>query len=174
MNSEELSSEIELLIQYSRQYYSRAWMYATAGNLSIIDREKGEVWITASGRNKSCLTKEDFLPVSLISGFKVSETTLRPSAETSLHRVIYSEVQEAGSVLHVHTPASAAFYIHLDREHPQDLFVLPNIEMLKAFGDFRENPDFRVLCLYNYGKVEDIAEKLSTFIKSYPLEVPFF
>jgi len=58
-----IKEELDALVSFSRVYYSRMWMYATAGNLSILDPESGVIWITASGKDKGKLENTDFLGV---------------------------------------------------------------------------------------------------------------
>jgi methylthioribulose-1-phosphate dehydratase len=166
--------ELKALCKLSKVYYDRGWMFATAGNLSIFDEKTQTVWITASGKDKGNLTYKSFLPVALHSGEPVHKTQNRPSAETSIHLAIYSTIPNVSCVLHVHTPSSTILYYNLSRENPFGYFPIPNLEMLKAFGDFTENPYFEFLSLYNYGNVKDIAYLLKQRIITASLQVPFF
>src|SRR5690554_695228 len=71
---------------------ARGWFPATSGNLSIrtSDIHDGafEFAITASGKDKSVNTEEDFLVVNQ-QGVPTEQTKLKPSAETLIHCEIY-------------------------------------------------------------------------------------
>ncbi|MCE9501319.1 MAG: methylthioribulose 1-phosphate dehydratase [Leptospira sp.] len=168
-----VQSELDLLIRLSRDYYTRMWMFATAGNLSIFDRKKKEIWITASGKNKSSLSKKDFISIHSESG-KVGLKSGKPSAETSIHKVIYENFENVNAVLHVHTPASCLLNCGVSREKPTRQFLLPNIEIIKAFGDFRENPDLKMTVVYNFGIVSDISDAFRNTLRGTASVVPFF
>ena len=167
------SYEIHQLINYSRIYYERGWMVATAGNLSVYDRESGELWITSSGKHKGRLREEDFICMSL-DGKILRETTNKPSAETSIHQVIYSEIPSANTVLHVHTVTSCKLQFGIQKWHPATRFLLPNVEILKAFGDFREEPNLSVIVTFNHGSVLDISSDLDNALRERSSDVPFF
>lgn len=165
--------EIQQLINYSRIYYERGWMVATAGNLSVYDRASGELWITSSGKHKGRLKEDDFICMSL-DGKILKETSNKPSAETSIHQVIYRQIPSASTVLHVHTVTSCKLHFGLQKFNPTTRFLLPNVEILKAFGDFREEPNFSVIVTFNHGNVLDISRDLENALKENPSDVPFF
>jgi methylthioribulose-1-phosphate dehydratase len=64
-------------------------------------RSDGRIFITPTGLDKGTLTPADLLEIDL-EGRAVSGRG-RPSAETSLHTVIYRERIHAHAILHVHT-----------------------------------------------------------------------
>jgi methylthioribulose-1-phosphate dehydratase len=167
------SSEVQSLINYSRIYYERGWMVATAGNLSVFDREIGELWITSSGKHKGRLKEEDFICMNL-DGKILRETTNKPSAEASIHQVIYRQIPSACAVLHVHTVTSCKLQFGIQKWHPATRFLLPNVEILKAFGDFREEPNFSVIVTFNHGSVVDISSDLENALRESSSDVPFF
>jgi methylthioribulose-1-phosphate dehydratase len=164
---------VSTLIEYSRIYYDRGWMVATAGNLSVFDRASGELWITSSGKHKGRLKEEDFICMS-IEGKIFNETRNKPSAETSIHQVIYSQIPSANAVLHVHTVTSCKLHFGIQKWHSATRFLLPNVEILKAFGDFREEPNFSTIVTFNHGSVLDISRDLENALRERPSDVPFF
>ena len=168
-----MHNEIQQLIEYSRIYYDRGWMVATAGNLSVFDRASGELWITSSGKHKGRLKEEDFICMSL-DGKILRETTNKPSAETSIHQAIYRQIPSACAVLHVHTVTSCKLHFGLQKLNSATRFLLPNVEILKAFGDFREEPNFSVIVTFNHGSVLDISRDLESALCERPSDVPFF
>ena len=148
-------------------------MVATAGNLSVFDREIGELWITSSGKHKGRLKEEDFICMNL-DGKILRETTNKPSAEASIHQVIYRQIPSACAVLHVHTVTSCKLQFGIQKWHPATRFLLPNVEILKAFGDFREEPNFSVIVTFNHGSVVDISSDLENALRESSSDVPFF
>jgi methylthioribulose-1-phosphate dehydratase len=94
-----LNQEIDELCSTARGCYSRGWVPATSGNFSV--RWGSRIYITATGLDKGTLTPDDLLEIDMdgvVLGGKG-----RPSAETSLHTVIYRERAHARAILHVHT-----------------------------------------------------------------------
>jgi methylthioribulose-1-phosphate dehydratase len=151
------------------------WMFATAGNLSILDSPKGILHITASGRDKSKLSEKDFIQIELSSKNPIENTlNLKPSAETSIHTALYSLYPSISCVLHVHTPSSCALEFGLSRANPIQWIDLPNSEILKAFGDFTEEPNLKVLAVHNHGHVPDIASEMKRALENHQSKVPFF
>ena len=94
-----LNEEIEQLCATARRCYARGWVPATSGNFSV--RSASRIFITPTGLDKGTLTPSDLLEIDM-DGAAISGTG-KPSAETSLHTVIYRERVHAGAILHVHT-----------------------------------------------------------------------
>ena len=94
-----LHQEIEELCATARSCYLRGWVPATSGNFSV--RWGSRVFITATGLDKGALTPQDLLEIDLDGAVLGGKG--RPSAETSLHTVIYRERVHARAILHVHT-----------------------------------------------------------------------
>ncbi|MGB6974552.1 MAG: methylthioribulose 1-phosphate dehydratase [Terracidiphilus sp.] len=83
----------------ARWCYAQGWVPATSGNFSV--RTDDRIWITPSGMDKGELLPEDLLEVDLEG--RPRNATLKPSAETALHAVLYRERPEARAILHVHS-----------------------------------------------------------------------
>jgi methylthioribulose-1-phosphate dehydratase len=94
-----LQREIDELCATARGCYARGWVPATSGNFSV--RWGSRVFITATGLDKGMLTPEDLLEIDMDGAVLGGKG--RPSAETSLHTVIYRERVHARAILHVHT-----------------------------------------------------------------------
>lgn len=91
--------EIEQLCTTARNCYARGWAPATSGNFSV--RWGSRISITPTGLDKGILVPQDLLEIDMSGG--VLGGRGRPSAETSLHTVIYRERAHARAILHVHT-----------------------------------------------------------------------
>jgi methylthioribulose-1-phosphate dehydratase len=155
------------LVSAAHQFYQQGWMVGTAGNLSI--RHDDSFWITASGKNKGQLTQQDFVRVDLNGRVVESpHQTNRPSAETSIHQVIYSLFPDVRVCFHVHSVEANLVSNFTERE----TLALPPLEMLKGLGIWSENPRVAMPLFENYLEVEKIAIQIrDRFSESAP-EVP--
>ena len=160
----------ELLAEVSEVFYSRGWMYGTAGNLSLRQPD-GSFWITASGKQKGLLTPHDFLRIG--PDGKVVERgqgSDRPSAETSLHQALYALYPEAGACFHVHTVAgNVAARLDLG-----DKLSLPPLEMIKGLGVWDENPQVHLDLFSNHADVPRIAREMTERFRADPPRLPGF
>lgn len=148
-------------------------MYATAGNLSA--RTGNTFWITASGKHKGELTETDFVSVSVEDGTLVSAGEgLKPSAETSIHQVVYSKIPDACAALHVHTLDSNLLEFGIGKEEGFRELPLPPIEIIKAFGIWDEKPNLTFPVFYNHTNVPTIASEIKRYIETKGIpQVPF-
>jgi methylthioribulose-1-phosphate dehydratase len=94
-----LKAEMDQLCATAHACYARGWAPATSGNFSV--RSSSRIFITPTGLDKGMLTAADLLEIDL-DGNAVGGHG-RPSAETSLHTVIYRERTNARAILHVHS-----------------------------------------------------------------------
>lgn len=83
-----------------RLLYMRGLVQVKGGNASIVDRDRGLIYITPSGTPKHTVKPEDIAVVDLdgntISGY--------PSSEHLLHSHIYKAIREAKAIVHAHPP----------------------------------------------------------------------
>jgi methylthioribulose-1-phosphate dehydratase len=143
------------LAEIARDFHTRGWMAATAGNLSARDGEG--FWITASGRPKGRLDAADFLLVataadSVLDGVAPGN---RPSAETAIHRTLYRRFPDAQACLHVHS-VEACLAGDQAGAHATVL-RLPPLEMLKAFDIWQQSPQVDLPLFANHLDVAAIA-----------------
>jgi methylthioribulose-1-phosphate dehydratase len=162
----------DLLAEIARLFYGRGWMMGTAGNLSL-RLENGSFWITASGKLKGRLHREDFLLVA--PGGEVLERGRpedRPSAETSLHGAIYRLFPEARACFHIHSiPGNVATRL---AECEGGSLRLPPLEMIKGFGIWEEEPEVALAVFPNYAQVPRIAEEVAARFAAEPPRIPGF
>ncbi|HSF39430.1 MAG TPA: methylthioribulose 1-phosphate dehydratase [Thermoanaerobaculia bacterium] len=165
-----MSDPREVLIEAARLFYGRGWMMGTAGNLSLRLAD-GTFWITASGKLKGRLGREDFLLVA--PGGEVLERGRpgdRPSAETSLHDAVYALFPEARACYHVHSISGNV----AARLTAGDTLPLPPLEMLKGLGVWDEDPRVALAVLPNHAHVPRIAGEMTARFRSDPPRVPGF
>jgi methylthioribulose-1-phosphate dehydratase len=95
---------IDALRAIGREFHGRGWSLGTSSNYSVIlGREPLELLVTASGKDKSALGRDDFVRVDA-QGRVVDGSDRRSSAETLLHCTIAELVPSVGAVLHTHSP----------------------------------------------------------------------
>lgn len=147
----------EVLAEAARLFWSRGWMAGTAGNLSL-RHDATSFWITGSSLPKGNLGVEDFLRVDL-DGKVVEKGTrpgLKPSAETSLHQVVYRRSPAMNAVFHVHT-----IEVNLwARTAKAGYLTAPPLEMLKGYGIMGEDPVVRMPVFQNHADVPRIARDI--------------
>ena len=94
--------EIDTLRAIGDNFHARGWSLGTSSNYSVVTRhEPLELLITASGKDKGCLSRGDFVRVDG-DGFPVVVNQPKASAETLLHIAIAKQ-PDVGSVLHTHS-----------------------------------------------------------------------
>jgi len=122
------------LAELGRVLYSRGWMLATSGNLSlVIRREPLQLAITASGFHKGRLTSDQF--VLLDASGAVHAGSGSPSAEWRLHVAII-QATGAAAVLHTHSVWSTTLSQLYFRNGG---IAISGYEMLKALAGVRNH-----------------------------------
>jgi methylthioribulose-1-phosphate dehydratase len=145
-------------------FAARGWFPGTSGNLSVrvgdFEPERFAFAVTASGKDKSVNTPEDFLIVDQ-DGQPTEPTKLKPSAETLIHCEIYKHTG-CGAIFHVHT-----IYNNIISEYDASLGHVPieSVELIKAFNIWDEDASIEVPILPNYAKIPRIAELVAGAIR---------
>lgn len=135
---------------------ARGWFPATSGNLSMRVGETGGdnlvFAITASGKDKSVNTPQDFLLVDR-DGKPTEATALKPSAETLIHCEIY-KATGCGAIFHVHT-----VFNNLISElfAAQGSIPVQGVELIKGFNIWEEDAKIEIPVLPNYAEIPKIA-----------------
>ncbi|NRR21491.1 methylthioribulose 1-phosphate dehydratase [Brevibacillus sp. MS2.2] len=139
----------------------RDWFPGTSGNLSIkIQNAPLQFAVTASGKDKTKLSPEDYLVVDQDSR-PVDETTLKPSAETLIHAVVYKSFPKAGACFHVHT-----VWNNLISElyFGQRAFSIQGQELIKGLGIWEENARITVPIVENFADIPTLAAEIEKVI----------
>ena len=155
------------LAEVARDFHQRGWMSGTAGNLSV-RTDDGNFWITASGRPKGRLDENDFLLVRIQDGAMVERAAPgnKPSAETAIHRTIYTLFPEAQACLHGHSVDGCLASGRAKRG--AKALRLPTIEMLKGFDIWQQNPKVDLPLFENTLDVTKIATEVGKRLKKSP------
>lgn len=141
------------------QFAARGWFPGTSGNLSVrvgdFAPEQFAFAVTASGKDKSVQTPEDFLLVNE-KGRPTEATKLKPSAETLIHCEIYRKTG-CGAIFHVHT----VFNNIVSEWHWQQgrkTIPVEAVELIKAFNIWDEDARIEIPILPNFAEIPRIAE----------------
>ena len=117
----------EAVAKYSRIAEDKGLVNSLEGNLSMIDRSTGNIYITPSHKMKSLLTPEMICVVSP-EGEQIGGTGTK-SSEFFLHEAAYKARPDCNAVFHCHTPYLTA-YAFAYRDFATD----PNTFLHKIFG----------------------------------------
>ena len=93
---------IDQLRDCGRLFHQRGWSVGTSSNYSVVaERDPTELIVTASGRDKGRLERQDFVRIGC-DGRPTVEGQPKSSAETMLH-VVLAELPDVGCILHTHS-----------------------------------------------------------------------
>lgn len=163
--SEQKQQVLSELSAIKADFASRGWFAGTSGNLSMrvgpFDPDQFSFAITASGKDKSKSTPEDFLFVDQ-NGKPVETTSLKPSAETVIHCEIY-RLTGCGAIFHTHTVfnnlVSELFWGR--RSVPVE-----GVELIKGFNIWDEDAVINIPILSNFADVPRIVPEISERMES--------
>ncbi|MBM7563492.1 methylthioribulose 1-phosphate dehydratase [Paenibacillus sacheonensis] len=148
------------LTEVKSLFASRGWFQGTSGNLSIrvgdFTPEDFHFAITASGKDKSLSTPEDFLFVDQ-TGQPSELTKLKPSAETLIHCEIYKQTG-CGAIFHVHT-----VFNNLVSELFWERKSIPvdGVELIKAFNIWDEEAHIDIPIVSNFAHIPSIVPEVT-------------
>ncbi|WP_223066698.1 methylthioribulose 1-phosphate dehydratase [Paenibacillus caui] len=161
---EEKLKALDELRTVKELFASRGWFPGTSGNLSVrvggFAEEAFYFAVTASGKDKSVSTPEDFLFVDQ-QGKPCETTGLKPSAETLIHAEIY-RLTGCGAIFHIHTIFNS---IISERYGDKGAVPAQGIELIKGLGIWEENAKIEVPVLPNYANISKIAELVPDALK---------
>jgi methylthioribulose-1-phosphate dehydratase len=127
---EGLEKDIDALRDVGYQFYVRGWSVGTSSNYSlVIHRQPLELLITASGKDKGRLSRQDFVRVDA-DGRPVAAGQPKSSAETLLHLAV-AQPSGAGAVLHTHSVWGTLLS---DLYFEDNGFKIEGYEMLKGLA----------------------------------------
>ncbi|MFI6729039.1 S-methyl-5-thioribose-1-phosphate isomerase [Streptomyces sp. R-74717] len=162
------------LADHSRDLYLRGWMPGTSGNLSVrLPGPSPHALITGSGLDKGTLGPRDMVLVDAVTGQAAGPDGdgPRPSAETAIHAAVYRSVEEAGSVVHAHSPYSTALACRIGVAGRLSWLPLRDLELLKGLG--LTDPSRTALPVFpNWSDVARIAHDVAGHLAKSPEAPP--
>lgn len=162
-----LTPQLDQLVAACHWIGARGWAPATGGNMSI--RQDAEFCLlSASGKDKGALTRDDFIQVEIASNRAPSGR--KPSAETGLHTLIYRLFPDAGAVLHTHTVNSTV----LSRIAKGAALELQGYEMQKTLAGQTSHLDRVSVALFdNDQDIDALAGRIDQYAQHQPLRYGF-
>jgi len=146
----------QAMVDAAKAFYQFGWLLGTSGNLST--RLSAEHFlITGSGKNKGALELNDFLLCDLL-GRPVEETTLKPSAETLVHCVLYGADPDCGAIYHVHHLGAA---LCSSRDEDAGFTEFKDLEMIKGIGIW-DRDVVRIPIVQNHRHIPDLAAAIAS------------
>jgi len=148
------------LAEIKSLFAARNWFPGTSGNLSIrvgeFEEDDFQFAITASGKDKSKSTPEDFLFVDQ-TGQACETTRLKPSAETLIHCEIYRQTG-CGAIFHIHSVYnSIVSELFWDRKSvPVD-----GVELIKGFNIWEEEAHIDIPIVSNFAHIPSIVPEVT-------------
>lgn len=160
--NEALLKQAESLCDAAHECSRRGWVPATAGNFSFRDQER--IFITASGLDKGAITPEDLLEID--ADCQVLAGGGKPSAETSLHGVIYRDRPGTGAIFHVHTIWNTLLS---NRFASEGAVALEGYELLKALTGVATHVHRELVpVLENSQEYVGLSLELAAALRNYP------
>ena len=127
---EAYATQVDQLRRLGNIFWQRGWSLGTSSNYSVVvNRNPLQLLVTASGKDKGRLTREDFVLVDA-HGKPTRDDQPKSSAETLLHCVAAQKV-EVGAVLHTHSVWSTVLS---ERFAGLGGLMLEGFEMLKGLS----------------------------------------
>ncbi|HAU5563873.1 TPA: methylthioribulose 1-phosphate dehydratase [Serratia fonticola] len=158
---------LEHLVAACHWIGAKGWAPATGGNMSV--RQNAEYCLlSASGKDKGSLTRDDFIQVEIATNSVPSGR--KPSAETGLHTLIYRLFPQAGAVLHTHTVNSTV----LSRVERGSALRLSGYEMQKTLAGQETHLNTVAIPLFdNDQDIDALAQRIEAFAAETPLQYGF-
>ncbi len=124
------SSQVDGLRRVGNIFWQRGWSLGTSSNYSVVvNRNPVQLLVTASGKDKGRLTREDFVLVDG-EGNPLRKDQPKSSAETLLHCVA-AQQENVGAILHTHSVWST---ILSERFAGLGGLMIEGFEMLKGLS----------------------------------------
>jgi methylthioribulose-1-phosphate dehydratase len=151
----------DALIETGRYFHGRGWSLGTSSNYSIVvGRNPLRLLITASGKDKGRLGREDFVVVDE-AGKAIDPAMPKPSAETLLHTRTAALNPGVGSILHTHSVWGTI----LSDLNPGG-FEIAGYEMLKGLsGIGTHEHTYHMPVVANTQDIGKLAEELTPRLK---------
>ena len=146
------------LRRLGKDYHRRGWCLGTSGNFSVVlEHDPLLVLVTASGKDKSQLRKEDFAIVDE-NATPIIKDGPKPSAEALLH-VTAIKHTGAGAVLHTHSVWST---ILSEKHFKNRSLTIDGYEMLKGLDGIKTHETKEEFPIFdNSQDMKEFAENLS-------------
>jgi methylthioribulose-1-phosphate dehydratase len=152
------ADQVDDLRRVGKMCWKRGWSLGTSSNYSVVvQRDPLLLLVTASGKDKGHLQRDDFVLVRGQDGTPACPGQPKSSAETLLHCVA-AEDETVGAVLHTHSIWST---ILSERFCPQSGILIEGFEMLKGLNDVTTHEHAQWLPIFqNTQDIPALAEQV--------------
>lgn len=154
-----LEVEVDGLRAIGEEFHRKGWSLGTSSNYSVVLSRGNtlELLVTASGKDKGRLTREEFVRVGA-DGKPTLPGQPKSSAETLLHCVVAEEVPAIGAILHTHSVWSTLLS---DFYFDEGAVTIEGYEMLKGLaGVTSHETKFRFEIFENTQDIPVLAEQV--------------
>ncbi|WKY44326.1 L-fuculose-phosphate aldolase [Eubacteriaceae bacterium ES2] len=97
-----LQQERVNVVRYCRKLIEAGLTKGTGGNISILNREKGQMAMSPSGMDYFETEPEDIVVMDIKDG-SIVDGKRKPSSEHELHRIFYVNRDDINAVVHTHS-----------------------------------------------------------------------
>lgn len=152
------ADHVDGLRRVGKMCWKRGWSLGTSSNYSIVvQRDPLLLLVTASGKDKGHLQRDDFVLVHGHDGTSAIPGQPKSSAETLLHCVA-AEDESVGAVLHTHSVWSTTLS---ERFCPQSGILIEGFEMLKGLSGVTTHEHAQWLPIFkNTQEIPELAEEV--------------
>jgi L-fuculose-phosphate aldolase len=98
----QLETERNTIVRFGLKLVESGLTTGTGGNLSIINRDSGQVAVTPSGIDYAILRPEDVVLIDLDGN--IQDGDYKPSSELGFHLSVYHQRQDVQAMVHTHSP----------------------------------------------------------------------
>ncbi len=157
------ASQVDQLRRTGNVFWQRGWSLGTSSNYSVVvNRNPLQLLVTASGKDKGRLTREDFVLVDG-EGNPVRSDQPKSSAETLLHCVA-AQQENVGAILHTHSVWST---ILSERFAGLGGLTIEGFEMLKGLNGVSTHEHREWLPIFpNTQDIPVLAEQVKTAMQN--------
>jgi methylthioribulose-1-phosphate dehydratase len=157
------ADEVDQLRRVGNLFWQRGWSLGTSSNYSVVvNRNPLQLLVTASGKDKGRLTREDFVLVDG-EGQPVRADQPKSSAETLLHCVA-AQQESVGAILHTHSVWST---ILSERFAGLGGMMIEGFEMLKGLSGVTTHEHREWLPIFeNTQDIPALAEQVKAAMRS--------
>ncbi|MCS6904913.1 MAG: methylthioribulose 1-phosphate dehydratase [Bacteroidia bacterium] len=154
------------LLDVIRFIHQKGWAPATSTNFSFrVEEFPDIIFVSRSGVDKSLITAEDFIPLTL-EGKALQESLDLPSSEALLHLAIYKSTQNTQAVLHTHSKAATILSIIFNKKK---LLELQGFELLKGLNGINtHHAQVTVPIFDNTQNMPELAQKFTQWLENHP------
>ena len=156
------ATQVDQLRRVGNVFWQRGWSLGTSSNYSVVvNRNPLQLLVTASGKDKGKLTREDFVLVDG-DGKPVRSDQPKSSAETLLHCVA-AQQENVGAILHTHSVWST---ILSERFAGLGGLMIEGFEMLKGLSGVTTHEHREWLPIFeNTQDIPILAEQVKAAMK---------